>query len=146
MSLTQQFKSDEKKIQNGVPVYYAANPDQTIPTFYISRASTANKDYTKELRRTFKPHETAMRLKQLNDEKAGELLKQVFAKTVLRGWENVPKSDVTGNKEDTGYSEFNVENAMKLFENLPELFEDLQAQSNDAALFRNEDLEANAKN
>lgn len=146
MSLSQQFKSDEDKIKKGVPVQYAANPDKTVPTFFISRASAANKDYQKELRRTFKPHETAMRLKTLSDEKAGELLRDVFAKTVLLGWENVLKSDVTGNKEDIGYCDFNKENAVQLFVSLPDLFDDLNAQANDAALFRDDSLEANAKN
>ncbi len=146
MSLSQQFKSDDKKIEQGVPVTYAANKDGTVPTFYISRSSNANKDYQKELRRAFKPHERAIQLKQMKDDQAGDLLREVFAKSVLRNWANVAKCDVTGNPEDEGYSEFNKENAVKLFTNLPDLFEDLQAQANDASLFRDDTLEENAKN
>lgn len=146
MSLTGSFKVNDEKIEKGVDVTYAANADGTIPTFTISRAGNANKRYKKLMMRTFAPHQRAMQLKQFPDEKAGELLMDVFIGSVLLGWNNVTNADVTGDKDKEGFADYNSTNAKLLFKNLPELYDDLNAQAADASLFREGELEESAKN
>lgn len=146
MSLTDTFKTSDEKIEKGVEIEYAPNADKTIPTFTISRTGKANKRYSRLLTRTFAPHQRALQLKTLSDEKAGELMMDVFIGSALLGWRHVLNADVTGDKKKTGFAEFNVENAKLLFKNLPELYEDLTAQAAEASLFRDGALEESAKN
>lgn len=146
MSLTGSFKVNDEKIEKGVDVTYAANADGTIPTFTISRAGNANKRYKKLMMRTFAPHQRAMQLKQFPDEKAGELLMDVFIGSVLLGWQHVTNADVTGDKDKEGFADYNSANAKLLFKNLPDLYDDLNAQAADASLFREGELEESAKN
>ena len=66
-------------------------------------------------------------------------LKEVFVKSILLGWENI--TDAEGKKMD-----FTERNAMKLFNDLPDIYEDLFEQSSKASLFREASMEEDAKN
>jgi hypothetical protein len=68
-----------------------------------------------------------------------KLLREVYAETVVLDWENVEDAD--GNPMP-----FNAANAVKLFTDLPDLFRDIQEQSQRSALFRAELLEREAGN
>lgn len=146
MSLTNQFKLDEIKIIQGVEIQLGENDDGTVPTFLISTTARLNKSYAKELERTFKPHQNAMRLKTMSNDLAGKLMQEVFSKTVLLGWQNVLNSDVSGDDTQTGFADFNLENAKNLFENLPMLYDSLSEQAADTSNFRQAVIEENAKN
>lgn len=146
MSLSKQFKTDADKETNGIRVEYAPNADGTIPTFVISRASRGNKRYLAALERHTKPHRAAIDRKVLPAEVAENVFRQVFIDGVLQTWENVPKSDVSGNPEAEGYAEFNSANANSLFARLPDLYQDLNERSADASNFRDAALEEDGKN
>lgn len=146
MSLSNQFKTDKKAETEGIRVEYAENEDGTIPTFIIGRANRTNRRYSQALERLTKPHRRALEMKTLPKEKAEEIWRDVFIEGNLHGWENVRNSDVTGNKQDEGYAEFTKDNAISLFKNLPDLYDDLSARANDAANFRVESMEEEAKN
>ncbi len=146
MSLSNQFATDKKAEVDGVWVEYGANEDGTIPRFKISRMSKANKKYTKALEKATRPHRRAIELETMNNDLAERLFMQVFVDTVLLDWENINKADVTGNKEDEGHADFNRDSAMSLFENLNELYDDLQEKAKKASLFREESLEGEAGN
>ena len=75
----------------------------------------------------------------MNNDLAERLFMGVFVDTVLLGWNNVQDRD--GNN-----IAFNRENALKLFEDLPELYDDLQEKAKKASLFREESLEGEAGN
>ncbi|HCH8285082.1 TPA: hypothetical protein NNP44_004649, partial [Salmonella enterica] len=146
MSLSAQFKTDTAKEAEGVAIEYGANADGTNPTFWISRMSKANVFYTKTLDQKTRKYRKAMELGTLANDIAEKVFLDVFVTAVLKGWENIALSDVTGNPDDEGYAPFTAENAMKLLTNLPELYTDLQEQAKSASAFKTEQLEAETKN
>lgn len=139
MSLYNQFATNKEAEVEGVEVQYGANADGSIPSFRISRMSKVNKKYTKALERATRPHRRAIELETMNNDLAERLFMGVFVDTVLLGWNNVQDRD--GNN-----IAFNRENALKLFEDLPELYDDLQEKAKKASLFREESLEGEAGN
>lgn len=139
MSLYSQFAVSQEKEQNGVDVQYAPNKDGTIPTFTIARAAKANKAYSKALEKATRPYRRQIDLGTMDNSVAERLFMDVFIRTLLIGWQNVRNQDGTP-------MEFSEVNANKLFTALPELYEDLQNKANSAALFRDDNLEEEAKN
>ena len=146
MSLTKQFHTNPEIENAGVEIKYAPNEDKSVPTFVIARAGKSNKRYQVALNAALKPHARAQQLGTLAPEMAEEIYMGVFIGTILKGWSNVLMSDVTGNKADKGYADFNAENAKALFARLPEIYDDLVDKSNSASLFREETNEEDAKN
>lgn len=146
MGLSKQFETNANLEVNGVPVTVGdANPDGSFVTFILARAGKSNKNYQKALTRAAAPFSRQLRM-NIEVPQLEEAYKAVFCDVVLRGWSNVPKADVTGNKEDSGYIEFNKQNAMALFNRLPELYEFLQEQASSASLFLEANREEDAKN
>uniref|UniRef100_A0AAU6VZZ5 Tail assembly chaperone n=1 Tax=Pseudomonas phage Pavpe01 TaxID=3138545 RepID=A0AAU6VZZ5_9VIRU len=146
MSLSNQFATDTAKEVDGVVIQYGQNDDGSIPGFHISRMSRANVRYTKALEVATRPYRRQIELGTLANDIAERVFTGVFVDSVLKGWENVALSDVTGDASDTGYAPFNRANALALFGRLPELYEDLQNQAKSAAMFKDEQLEDEAKN
>ena len=146
MSLSQHFKTNQTKEQNGIPVEFAEAPndDGSIPTFIVARVGKANKDYSKALEVATRPHRRQIELKQFSVEKSDEMFMKLFASHVLRGWSNVSNVDVFG--EGTGYAPYSAENAIKLFVRLPEIFNRLQDESTHLSNFLDESLEDDSKN
>lgn len=139
MSLFEQFETNAEKEVEGVPVKYAPNKDGTIPTFFLSRMGKTNKKYSKALDKATKPYARQLKLGTLANETADALFQGVFAKTVLKGWENVYGRDGKP-------MPFTVENAVELFGLLPDLYDDLTEKASSAALFREETNEDDAGN
>lgn len=139
MSLYNQFETNKEAEVEGVEVEYGANADKTVPKFRISRMSKANKKYTKALERATRPHRRAIELETMNNDLAERLFMGVFVDTVLLGWSNVQ------DREGKNIA-FNKENALKLFTDLPELYDDLQEKAKKASLFREEAIEEEAGN
>lgn len=139
MSLYNQFATNKEAEVEGVEVEYGANADGSIPSFRISRMSKANKKYTKALERATRPHRRAIELETMNNDLAERLFMGVFVDTVLLGWSNIQDRDGKA-------IAFNKENALKLFTDLPELYDDLQEKAKKASLFREEAIEEEAGN
>ena len=139
MSLFKQFATDAKKEAEGVRISYAPNSDGSIPTFIIARMGKSNKKYSKALEVATRPYRRQMELGTLANETAEAIFLKVFVDTILLGWEFVQD-------ENEIFMDCKKENAIRLFEKLPELYEDLQKQANSVVLFRNEALEDEAKN
>jgi len=139
MSLFKQFKMDTNKEQNGIEVKYGANDDGTIPTFTLRRISNSNQVYTKTLERLSAPYRRLLQLGNLDDRTSNRILITTFCEAVLIGWQNVQNIK----NELIPYS---FDNAMKLLEELPELYEELRTQAATASLYRDETLEREAKN
>ncbi len=147
MSLREQFGTNLSKETEGVEVKYGKNDDGTEPTFIISRMGKSNKGYMKALERALRPHKRAIDLKTMDNEVAGKILEDVFVAHVLKGWSNVMLNDITGKTEDKGkQAPYSREMATALFEVLPDLFDELNSQANDASNFRDAQLEDDAKN
>lgn len=139
MSLYSQFSTNKTKEVDGVPIKYAPNKDGTVPTFYLSRMGKSNKRYEQYLTKVTKPYARQLRMGTIEPATADELFLDVFVKTVLKGWANVQGADGVE-------IPFTPEAATELFRALPDLYDDLTEQAQSAALFRDEENEADAGN
>lgn len=139
MSIFAQFETNKEAEKKGAAVTYAANDDGTIPTFYVSRMSRSNKNYLKALDRNAKPHRRSIDLETIKPEVADSINLKVFVDSILLGWENIKN-------KDGEIIQFNKENAISLFESLPDLYDDLSERARKASTFRDEEIEEEAKN
>ena len=147
MSLFKQFETDRNLEKSGIVVDYGPNKD--LPAneqgehpsiqFRIARAGGANDAYTKRLEVLAKKHRRAIQNEMIETSVLVDMTRQAFIDTVLLGWDNVTD-------RESNPLPFSRENALTLFKQLPDLFNDLQEQANKAALFRVEVREADAKN
>lgn len=137
MSLYDQYATDAKKEVEGVEVTFPPNEDGSVPTFVLAATSKANQKYAKALEQATKPYRRNM--DAMKPETAEALYKDVFVKTVLKGWKNVRDRD--GNDLP-----FSRENALKLFEDLPRLYDDLNSRAGSIDLFREAQREEEAGN
>lgn len=139
MSLYQQFKSDANLEKSGILLEYGFNKAGKTIAIRIARAGGGNSAYTKRMEAKVKPYRRQIQTETIDLTVVEKLLREVYAETVVLGWENV--DDAEGNP--LAYS---AANCVKLFEDLPELFKDIQEQSLRSALFRAELLEGAAGN
>jgi len=147
MSLFKQFETDPTLEKSGIIADYGPNKDLPVneqgehPSiqFRLARAGGANETYTKRLEVLAKKHRRAIQNDMIETAVLMSMTQQAFVDTVLLGWDNVTD-------RDGKLLPFTRENATALFKQLPDLFNDLQEQSNKAALFRVELREADAGN
>lgn len=139
MSLYKQFKTDNNLEKTGILLQYGQNSKGKDICIRVARAGGANDAYIKRMEAKVKPVKRQIQNETIERAALLNILREVFAETVVLGWENV--EDEQGNPLP-----FTKENCVKLFTDLPDLFDDLQEQSQRAALFRAEIREADAKN
>lgn len=139
MSLYTQFKTDGALEKEGILLEYGVTDDGKPITIRIARAGGANKQYERRMEAEVKPYRRMIQNETIENAVIQRILKKVYAETIVLGWENVQG-------QDGKPMAFNVENCIQLFEDLPDLFRDIQEQSQRAALFRAEIREADAKN
>lgn len=139
MGLFEQFQTDSAKESDGVTITFGKNDDGTEICFQLSRAGKSNKAYVKLLAAKLKPYQRQIDMKTADNDVMDKVLREVFVMSILKGWSNV--------QDQTGVViPFNKQNALDLFDKLPDLYEDLDAKSRDLSLFRIDALEDEAKN
>ena len=139
MSLYKQFKTDKNVEKEGIVLNYGKNSKGEDIEIRIARAGGANVQYAKLLEAKTKPYRRQIQNETLDNEVAEKITKEVYAKAVVLGW--------TGVEDENGKEmEFSFENCMKLFDDLPDLWTDIQQQSTKSALFHADILEQDAKN
>lgn len=136
MSLRKQFKTDTAKETQGVFVTLATNTDGSETKFLLARSGGQNKRFSETLKKEAMPLKQQFKSGTVSEAVAERLNKRVFCASVLLGWENVLKADVTNNDADTGYIEYSEANALQLIENLPDLYEELSAFAADINNFK----------
>lgn len=147
MSLRKTFKTDKKAEVEGVEVAVAMNDHNNEPILIrISRMGTTNKRYTKALNKVTQPHQAAIQNGAMDNDLARKMLQEVFVDTILLGWKNLPKSELTGNEADTDELEFTRENALALFDEMPDLYDDWESRAQKASSFREQEREVSAGN
>lgn len=139
MSLYKLFKTDQNLETDGIFIEYGTDDDGKPIRIKIARAGGSNKAFSKQLEKATRPYRKAIQSGMLDNATADRLYKDVFADTVVLGWENVKGAD----GKDLP---FNRENVLKLFEDLPDLFADLREQASSVALFREEVAEQDLGN
>lgn len=110
MSTYKQFKTDSGLEQDGVEFSFG-----DAGVFLLARAGSGNKRYVTALERVFRKYRRQLQLDVLPNEVQERALQEVYADTVVRGWE-----DVTG--EDELPLPFTRANCLKLFRDLPDLW------------------------
>jgi hypothetical protein len=139
MSIYKQFLTDTSAETDGAEIVFAANEDGTIPTFRVARMGGANKRYAAELTRQTRPLTAAIRNGMLSDDQAKRISLNVFIETVLLDWYNM--QDAAGN-----IISYSKPAARKLFEDLPDLYEELVRQAMAITTFQIAELDETAKN
>lgn len=137
------LKTNTAKENNGIPVTLDDQPneDGTVPTFILSRMGKGNKAYSKALETATRPFRRQMELGTMKNDVAEKLFRQVFADSIVKGWENVQD-------EQGVVIPFSSANVLSLIEKegMDDLYQLLQQEASLAANFRDNALEAEAKN
>lgn len=125
--LYSQFETNKDFEKDGINLEYVDG--DTKITFKIARAGGANKNFQKALERRTRKLKRAIQMDTLPREQADAIMRETYAESVVLGWDNV--TDKAGD-----VLEFNTDNCIKLFNDLPDLFLDIQEQANRSVLFR----------
>lgn len=133
MSIYSAFKTDKQLEETGIWLNYG---DFKIK---IARAGGSNKRFENSCKNRLKGYERALQIGALSNDKANELMQEIYAESVILDWEGVKD-------EDGNTLEYNKENVLKVLKDLPELFKDLEDNSKKIALFRQDILEKDLKN
>jgi hypothetical protein len=139
MSLYNTFETDKSLERDGIVLDYGFNSKNQPVQIRIARAGGANTKFAKALEYKMKPYKRAIVNDTMDNKVAEKLLIETYAESVILGWEGV--EDRQGND-----LEFNKENVVKVLTDLPDLFLDIQQQSQKSALFRAELREAEQGN
>lgn len=141
-ALFSQFQTNPELERNGVRVEYLSDDEEANkkpPAFIIARAGGSNVAYDTMMDQRLKPLRRRIQAENVSNKELEKITREVFIATVLKGWENV--TDAKGE-----VIPFSANAAEELFKSLPDLYEDLRAQSNKMSLFRAANVEAAAKN
>lgn len=133
MSAYNMFKTDPEMEKGGVTIDYGDFK------FKIARAGGHNTAFLRAMEREAKPYRRAIQNESITVDIAEEILRKVYADTVILGWE--------GMKDEQGKDlPFTKENCLKVLRDLPDLFNDLKEMATKLSLFRAEVRETEAKN
>lgn len=139
-NLFQQYKTDPELERKGILFELGFNERVNLPiALRLARAGGANSAFQKTLEAKMKPYRRQLQTETMDNKTGERLLREVYAQSVVLGWENV-------DDENDQAMTFSVENCIRLFETLPDLFKDVQEQSQKSALYRATILEADAGN
>lgn len=139
MNLYAQFATDKNLEETGIRISYGADGDMTAPAFIVARMGGRNRAYQAALMTKMKPYKRQLDAGTLAPEVSESILLDVFVSKILKGWENV--TDRNGQP-----LECTIENAKRLFTELPDLYSDLIDQAQKAETFRVAELDDVAKN
>ena len=142
MSLREQFKTDQTLERQGVVLDYGTT------RVTIARAGGANRDFARVLEAKTRPFKRAIQTETMDNVKARELIMETYVDAVIRDWQTKVgdewKQGIEGPSGEL--VPFTKENVLAVLKELPDLFDDIQAQANKAALYRQVVLEADAGN
>lgn len=139
MSLYKSSQTDPNKEKDGVLLEYGLNSKKEPITFTVAREGGRNVQYQKVAEHIFKPFRRQIQHGQIDPEVLEDLLAQVYAKSVVKGWSGVED-------EHDEPLEFNEANVQKLLTDLPVVFDAIKEVARDYNQFLLESLEEDAKN
>lgn len=133
-SIYEKFKTNRKAEQEGIILDYGDG--QTIR---IARAGGSNIRFEKSVQQKMRKFGLQAKHELLEPEQMRSIFREVVAETVILEW--------TGFTDEEGNNlPLTRENAIKVFTDLPDLFDDILEQSRKASLFKDSILENEAKN
>lgn len=108
-------------------------------TITIHRAGGSNRKYATTFAEKMKPHRQRFERGLLDEETAARVLRECYAESVVIGW----SGDIgPGGKK----AAFTPQACAKVFEELPDLFNDVKEQAGALANFRQDQEEVDEKN
>lgn len=146
MSAYTMFRTNKDVEKEGIILDYG--------TFYLrcGRAGGANLKFKRTMERLLKPHRRALQTETLPEKQLNALLIRGHAEGNVYAWgykKSAKDASFTEGKmlDDKGAEmEFSVDNVIKLFTDLPDLFADVQEQVGKVSLFRDIIEEEDEKN
>ena len=115
----------------------------------ITRAGGSNKKFTKVMQAKMKPYRRQLATGNMDEEVAKRLMREAYAEAIIIGFDvkvGDKKYEEGVPREDGTIAPYNKEEVIRIFTDLPDLFLDVQAQADSIALFREEEIEEDAKN
>jgi hypothetical protein len=137
--LYKSYKTNESLEKDGIRVEVGHTDDGKVIAFTLARAGGGNAAFLKKLNEKTKPYQRSGAMKELDVGIQRRIMKEVYAESVILGWENVDGPDGLP-------LAFSKENVLQVLTDLDDLFTELVSVATDAALFRASLLEAQAKN
>lgn len=132
------FKPSGKLEQEGIWLDYG---DFRIK---ITRAGATNDRFKKLMEAKMKPHRRAMANDTMDNKVADRVTREVWAESIVLGWDSALGPNVIP-YQGAGFP-FNVDNCIKLFTDLPDLFIDVREQSMKMGLFLEDTADADTGN
>ncbi len=152
-SLYESFKTDPDLEIKGI------NLDYGNSLITVARAGGSNKKFLKVLERLMKPYRRAIQTETMDNAVATTLLHKAYAEAIVLRWETrKPATTDKDGKEvegkmvvgiegpDGNVLPFTADNITQTFDNLPDLFADVQEAASKASLYRATVLEEDAGN
>lgn len=142
-SMYKQFETDTTLEKKGIVLDYG--PFRVT----IARAGGANDRYAKVLERESKPYRRALETQTMDATIALKMMYKVYAESIVLNWEVLQKNKsykkgIEGPKGNL--LPFTKDNVIATFMALQDLYLDIFDQAQLSALFRQEDLDGEAKN
>lgn len=137
-SLYGTFGTDPVLAKQGIIVEYELAKGKKVE-FKIKKAGARNQDWKLLYNQLMKPHAEEIEANSITEEDHGKLLSELYAKSVVLGWNGVEDSEGQA-------VPFTIQNCMELMQFMPELLSNIIADSHDRSNFRHEEMEATAKN
>lgn len=139
------FRTDPEHERDGVWIDYGSFRVR------LARAGGANKLYQRVLEHKTRPYRRALQTETIDNDTATRILREVFAETVVRGWQTRDESGELrdGIEAPDGNGELlpvTKENILATYERLPDLFDDNREMAGKLALYRAEIREVAAGN
>ncbi len=133
-SIYELFETDSTMEQQGVVVDFGP-----YGRFKVARASGNNIKYAQSFQKHNRPYQKMQRRGTMPEELARQVLAKVYAESILLDWEGVIGRDGKN-------IPFSKENAIKVMLDLPDLFTQIIAESQNAESYRKEYVEDATKN
>lgn len=115
----------------------------------VARSGGSNKRFKLLLEAKTRPYQRAIKNDMMDNAVAERIMREVFAETIVTGWET---KDASGEfKKEVLFLDGTrgpavVANFIRAFEEIPELFNEVQLQAGSLANFRDAVMDANAGN
>lgn len=142
------FQTDKSKEQDGIVLNYS-----DVFWIQITRAGGSNDHYKRILTDKLKPFRRAIQTETIDEAASARLLREAVSEGLLLNWGTGIYPNGAGFIPSSPSSSFggepiafNAANAAKLFEELPDLFNDVYEQANKVSLFRATETEVDAGN
>jgi hypothetical protein len=138
MNAYEMYSSDKAKETDGIILDFG---DFRVK---VCRAGGANTAYAKMMEELARPYRRAMETGVLSPEIGDKIMREVYAKTVIKGWDGGDKDKPFPGPD--GPLEFNEANVIQVLTDLPDFFASLRGECERIANFRKDAMKAEVKN